>query len=344
MSQAAILRILDANQNRAREALRVAEEYARFVLEDADAAGQIKHLRHELHAWSSRIPPAAALAERDIEHDVGAALKAPGELSRESAAQVAAAALARFGEAARVLCEYVKTLDAALGQHAERLRYEGYRLEALLLARGDRRRRFATVRLYVLITESACRASWVTTAEAALAGGAGALQLREKSLTDRELLARARTLRDLTRRHAALLILNDRPDLARLCDADGVHVGQEDLSVADARRIVGQDRLVGCSTHTASQFDQALRERPDYVAVGPIFASPTKPNPQLAGLERLRELTGRTELPVVAIGGITAANAATAFAAGARCVAVCAAVAGAEDARAAAAAIVAQQR
>jgi thiamine-phosphate pyrophosphorylase len=133
------------------------------------------------------------------------------------------------------------------------------------------------VRLYVLVTAALCRRDWLETAAAAVRGGAGCVQLREKGLGDAELVERARRLRALTREHNALLAVNDRPDIARLAAADIVHVGQDDLAVGEVRRIAGTGILVGKSTHTVAQLEAALAEEPDYVAVGPMYQSATKP-------------------------------------------------------------------
>ncbi len=189
--------------------------------------------------------------------------------------------------------------------------------------------KFDTVKLYVLLTEALCRGDWYQTAEAVLAGGARAIQLREKHLTDMELLERARRLRELCERHEALLIINDRPDIALAAGADGVHLGLDDLPVSEARRILGNECIIGVSTHTVEQAKAALADMPDYVAVGPMFASPTKPQDHIAGLKTLIAVRGLTSLPLVAIGGITAENAAQCASADA--LAVCSAVISVDD-------------
>lgn len=188
---------------------------------------------------------------------------------------------------------------------------------------------FHSVRLYVLLTESLCRGDWYQTAEAALAGGAGAIQLREKQLTDVELLDRARRVCGLCEQHEALLIVNDRPDIALAAGAHGVHLGLDDLPVSEARRILGDERIIGVSTHTVEQAKAALADMPDYVAVGPMFASHTKPQDHIAGPETLSAVRSLTSLPLVAIGGITPENAAQC--APADTLAVCSAVIGADD-------------
>ena len=192
---------------------------------------------------------------------------------------------------------------------------------------------FDKVRLYVLLTESLCRGDWYATAEAALIGGAGAIQLREKHLGEAELLDRAKRLRVLCDEHRALFILNDRPDIALAAGAHGVHVGQQDMSTADARRLLGSEFIVGLSTHTIQQAQAALVDPPDYLAVGPMFRSPTKPQRHLAGPDTLNAVRNITLLPLVAIGGITADNADQLGAADV--LAVCGSIIGAQDVAAA---------
>ncbi len=329
--EADILRIVDVNVNRLREALRVIEDYARFALDDGDAAGAVKHCRHELQSMVQALGADGLLAARDIVGDVGRDLKTPGELRRDSTEDVVRAAFGRVSEAARVLGEYGKIVSEPAAAAAEALRYRAYELEQRVVLRGALRRRFRGVRLYVLLTEALCRGPWLATAEAAIRGGAGCLQLREKELPDGELLRRARALRELTTTHGVLLAINDRPDIARLARADAVHVGQDDLTVREVRHIAGGGILVGKSTHTLEQFEAARAEDPDYLAVGPMFQSGTKPQKHIAGPEMLRAARARTDLPLVAIGGITARNVAEIRAAGAACIAACAAVIGAED-------------
>ena len=336
---AEILRILDVNVNRAREALRVIEDYARFVLDDADAAGAVKCCRHELRAVITAAGADAVLAARDIGGDVGRDLKTAGELRRASTEDVVRAAFGRLSEAARSLGEYGKVVSDAAAAAAETLRYRCYELEQRIVLRGGLRRRLRDVRLYVLVTEALCRRPWLETAAAAIRGGAGCLQLREKQLSDRALLERARQLRKLTSAHGVLLAINDRPDIARLAHADVVHIGQDDLAVPEVRRIAGTGMLVGKSTHTLAQFEAALGEEPDYLAVGPMFPSATKPQEHIAGPETLAAARSRTDLPLVAIGGITPENAGQIKAAGANCIAACAAVIGAEDVEGAARAL-----
>ncbi len=334
-----ILRLIDANVNRSREALRLIEDFARFVLDDADAAAAAKRCRHQLRSIVEAVGAGGLLAARDILSDVGRGTKTDSETHRTCEEEVVRAAFGRLSEAARVLGEFAKLLGPAPAAVAESVRYQAYELEQRIILRGGLRRRFRAVRLYVLITASLCRGPWLETAAAALRGGADCLQLREKAMPDGELLRRARQLRALTCDHGAMLAINDRPDIARLARADIVHLGQDDLPVREARHIAGANLLVGKSTHTLEQFDAACAEEPDYIAVGPIFPSGTKPQPHIAGLPTLAAVRPRTDLPLVAIGGITAADVAQVRSAGADCVAVCAEVIAADDVEAAARAL-----
>lgn len=180
----------------------------------------------------------------------------------------------------------------------------------------------------ILDADLAARAGWsiLDLAAAFLRGGARFLQLRAKSTPGAELLATASAVVQLAHQYHALLVMNDRADIARLSDADGVHVGQEDLTPATARAIVGETSIVGLSTHTVEQVDRAVREPVSYVAVGPVFDTSTKSTGYPAiGLARVRDAarcTGGRGLPLVAIGGITLENAASVRNAGAQTVAV----------------------
>ncbi len=147
------------------------------------------------------------------------------------------------------------------------------------------------------------------------------------------MLERARQVRRWTRRAGLLFILNDRPDLARLCEADGVHLGQDDLPVKEARRVLGHDALVGVSTHNIEQVRQAVLDGASYIGVGPTFPSGTKDFAELAGPEFIRAAAAETTLPSFAIGGIGLRTIDAAVAAGARRVAVSQAIARADDPR-----------
>jgi thiamine-phosphate pyrophosphorylase len=196
----------------------------------------------------------------------------------------------------------------------------------------DRRHRLAHARLYLV-----CDARSDAFLEQALRGGVDIVQLRIKDPeSDGELLAAARRYAELCSAHDALFILNDRPDLVAAAGADGVHVGQDDTPVAEARRIVGADRLIGLSTHSPAQIDAAAATDADYIGVGPVHATPTKPGRPAVGLELVDYAAGHARTPFFAIGGIDLTNVEAVRAAGGERVAVVRALTAAEDPEAAA--------
>jgi thiamine-phosphate pyrophosphorylase len=338
--QADLARVLDAGANRAREALRVLEDHARFALDDAYLTAELKRLRHDLTAALCEHAP-HLLEARDTRGDVGTTLSTEAERRRASLGEVLRANAQRLQEALRSLEEFGKVQDVRLGEAVERLRYRSYQLEQALLLGTDARRRLEGARLYVLLTGATCAAALDWTIAEAAAGGAHAIQLREKGLSDRELLKRARQVRRWTQKAGLLFIVNDRPDIARLAGADGVHLGQDDLPVREARRILGPDALIGVSTHSVEQLRQAVLDGASYVGVGPTFPSSTKDFAELSGLEFVRRAAAETSLPAFVIGGVNLETIGSAVAAGARRVAVSAAVAAADEPRVAAAALLA---
>ncbi|HEY6399254.1 MAG TPA: thiamine phosphate synthase [Solirubrobacteraceae bacterium] len=181
----------------------------------------------------------------------------------------------------------------------------------------ERRHRLLAARLY-LVCEDRPR-SFV---ESALRGGVDVVQLRIKHGADEEIRSAAHEMRRICADHGALFVLNDRPDLALAVAADGVHVGQEDMPASDAREVIGPDLLLGLSTHTPEQVKEAAALPVDYIGVGPVHATPTKPGRPAVGLELVRYATDHAAVPFFAICGITAANAPAVRAAGAERIAV----------------------
>lgn len=202
-----------------------------------------------------------------------------------------------------------------------------------------RRERLADARLYLILEAEPHGRPATELLEAALAGGVDMVQLREKDRDDRAVCDAARTFRAVCDPHGALLILNDRPDLALECRADGVHLGQDDASIDEARAILGADALIGVSTHTPDQVAAAHDSLADYLAVGPVYATPTKPGVPPVGESLVRHAAAHAGKPFFAIGGIDTDNVAAVAAAGAERVAVVRAVRDAGDPRAAARAL-----
>jgi len=326
LSMDKFLRLLDANYNRAREALRLLEDYARFILDDAHLSKQTKQLRHDLSKSLSEIPEVDRLAARDITSDVGTNITTPAEQIRTSELAVVTAAAQRLTEALRSLEEYSKINVPQVAAQIEKLRYRAYDLENQILLRAQPNQRLGKVRLYVLLTEKLCKLPILDLAKQVLAGGADCIQLREKDKTDPQTLDLANKIANLCHAAGALFIMNDRPDLAVLVGADGVHLGQDDLLVAQARKISTQRMIVGKSTHSIAEVQAALTEQPDYLALGSIFPSPTKPQVPCCGTELIEQVRQLYSGPLFAIGGVTLENASQALAAGATGVALCQAI------------------
>lgn len=330
MSDLSLLRALDANANRCREGLRVLEDVARFVLDDAFFTESLKNLRHELETVLSVVPAQRRLEARDTGQDVGTGLSTPEEFRRSDWLSVVLANARRVQEGLRCLEEFVKLVHRGSAEELRALRYRSYTLEKALATTLMSRKALEDVRLYVLVDARKTEEEYRRLVESLVQVGVNAIQLRAKNVSDRVLLARARLLRQITAGRT-LCIINDRADIAALVQADGVHVGQEDLPVAEARRIVGPDKLVGVSTHSLAQAERAVTDGASYIGVGPIFPSKTKEFNHFPGLELARQVAGRLAIPAFAIGGITLGNLPDVLATGITRVAVASAIVDAPD-------------
>lgn len=313
----------DAAFNRAREGLRVMEDLARFILDDQDLVSCLKQIRHDLSALSRRWPGLSLVLSRDAAGDVGTSVTTQGEAERSCLRDVAAAAGRRSTEALRSLEELAKVDAPGISPAIEQMRYRLYDLAGLV----EKRLPFngsPQWRLCVLITESICLQDWREVARAAVAGGADCLQLREKNLGTRELAERSRELISIARPHGVDVIINDRADVAVATNADGVHVGSDDLPVEDVRSIVGDRAHVGATVRTAEDIRRAIDCGASYVGLGPMFATGTKPDLETAGPSAIGNLIRQHDIiPHLAIGGIKPTNIAEAISSGARGVAVC---------------------
>jgi thiamine-phosphate pyrophosphorylase len=338
------MRILDASLNRASEGLRVVEDYVRLVLDDPFLTERTKAIRHDLAAASATISALDRHAARDTQLDVGTSISTNAERTRADASDVCAASLKRTEQSLRSLEEYGKLLDGDFAGRMESLRYGLYTLEKAIEVGRSSRDRLQNVRLCVLASGGDSAAKFDRLIGELVDAGVGMIQLRDKHLDDRDLVDRARTLVQRTRRqppalpgvssgvgNGTLAIVNDRADIAAAVGADGVHIGQEDLSVKDARAIVGTQMLIGVSTHNIEQARAAVLDGANYLGAGPTFASRTKSFDAFAGLDYLREVSGEIRLPTFAIGGIMAENLPSVLSAGIERVAVGSSVVDASD-------------
>lgn len=339
--RAAIERLLDANLDRAREGLRVLEDWARFALDRPDLVARTKDLRQRL----GRLHRNSYKLARHTASDPATGLTHPAQAERQDGASVLAANAGRVQEALRVLEEFGRLEDPELAAEAASIRYALYDVEVDLLQAGrdgdGRRALLRRCHLY-LVTSPVDGLEAVVAA--ALAAGVRLVQYRAKPdapLDDRHRFEQANALRQLCHRHGALFLINDRIDLALAVGADGVHLGQGDLPPSVARRLLGPDRLIGRSTHRLADLRQAVADGCDYVGVGPVNATPTKPGREPVGLAYVTQAAAECPLPFFAIGGIDPGNLAAVRSAGADRVAVVRAITAAADPGAAVAALLA---
>jgi thiamine-phosphate pyrophosphorylase len=328
-------RILDANANRAREGLRVMEDTARFGLDNAHLAAACKQARHDLQLALKALPvrDQDLLSSRDTPGDVGTMISSGTEHSRpDGLASIASAACKRVTEALRAIEEAAKII-AGNGSAVEQIRYRVYDIEKrLLLELSPPCPQWS---LCVLITAELCtNHSPEEVIRRSAAGGADCIQLREKEMLEDECLEHAGRLVSLCKEVGVAVIMNDRVAIARLTDADGVHLGKGDLPTHEARVILGQGRWIGrtCSSHGSAL--QAIVDGADYCGIGPVFPSTTKAKPELAGIDLVRAyladpMTAST--PHLAISGITPHNIGSLSDAGCKGVAVSSAVCSSED-------------
>ena len=330
-----LLRIVDANLNRIGEGLRVLEDIARLVLNDATLSQRLKTLRHEL--VTGDLPFNTKLIQaRDSEGDVGINTLAPGQEKAKELPVVIMANARRIQQSLRTIEELAKTQDITPKLDPEKFkqaRFDLYSIERELLSKILRQDKVKHIRgLHAIIDTQALKGRrHIEAAGQIIRGGAKAIQLRDKLTSKKELLPIALELKALCTEHKVLFIVNDHLDLALAANADGLHLGQNDLPVTVARRLLPIDKILGCSTTTVDQAIAAESDGADYIAVGSMYPTPSKETAVIVGLDRLRQVRQAVSLPLVAIGGITKDNAAEVIAAGANSVATISAILNAES-------------
>jgi len=311
-----IFRIIDANINRAVEGVRVIEEIARFVLDDKEATSKLKDIRSLIRKSSSQlVENEFQFQQRDVLKDVGSKSYTKGEAKRESLLDIFSANIKRAQEALRVLEEFSKLTVPQVGKIFKKIRFQVYELEKVLYAKLAKRLKL-DFNLY-LVTDP--QFDHMKGAKAAIAGGVKIIQLRDKGGDKKEYLALAKKMRALTKKTGVTFIVNDYVDIAKEVGADGVHVGQDDLkktTVKKIRQVLGNDKIIGVTTRDLEQAKKAEKDGADYVSLGPIFATPSKPGVEPRGVKKLAQVVKSLGIPVVAIGGINQGNVKEILAAG----------------------------
>ncbi|MDR0870504.1 MAG: thiamine phosphate synthase [Planctomycetaceae bacterium] len=350
-----LFRVIDAAANRCREGIRVIEDYVRFVLDDAALTRRCKEFRHTFQDVLATLPMNEYLEHRDTEHDAGTDIEGQNEYRRTTLTDVLTANFARIQESLRSIEEYSKIITPDTARQFEQLRYRSYTLHKVAAACrqtvglnnsndgaaelnevAHRQQLLNAAKIYALLDCRNNEEHFKTAVDALINGGVDIIQLRDKTAAERAILARSKILKEriAVLEKDVLFIMNDRPDLAVLADADGVHIGQDELSVAAARKIIGTGKLVGVSTHNIGQARQAVLDGADYIGVGPVFASATKhfTEQDIAGLDYLKEIAAENiAVPAFAVGGITPENVNDVAATGIRRVALSSALLNAEN-------------
>lgn len=338
-----ILRMIDANLNRAREGMRVMEDCARFGIDASSLTERVKSARHALRSAIEALPirADALIGSRNTAGDVGTSITTSAEQSRSEIRDLACAGAKRATEALRVVEESAKALGMS-GSAFESIRYSVYDIERdLILALHPPCPQWS---LCVLITHDLCtHHTPEQMVQLAAEGGAGCIQIREKSMPDAVFLEHAAKLTRIAHELGLHVMINDRVQIAKLVEADGVHLGQDDLPVTAARELLGPRFWIGRTCPTIAHTLEAVEQGADTCGLGPVFPSTTKAKPTLAGLGLIKsylsnELTRST--PMLAISGITTENTTELRSIGCPGVAVSSAICSSSDPLAATQAIV----
>ena len=318
------LRIIDANLNRIGEGLRLLEDTARLLLNNAPLARQLKAMRHELEVVDLSLKK-QLLQARNAEGDVGMKIEVPEQSKERDMPATVIANTRRVQQSLRVIEEMAKIPGINLEtEKFKKARFSLYAIERELISRLLRRDKVERISgLYAVIDTNFLKGiNHTDVASQLIEGGARVVQLRDKTTPKNELLPIALELKSLCARHNVLFIVNDYLDIALAADVDGLHIGQEDLPLASARRLLPMDKIIGCSVTTVDQAIAAENEGADYIAVSGVYPTASKEAVEAVGLGGLRLIRSRVRLPVVAIGGISRDNVAEVLSAGASSVAV----------------------
>jgi thiamine-phosphate pyrophosphorylase len=327
------LRIIDANINRIGEGLRVLEEFARLSLNDTGLTQRLKDLRHDILDIDLKLQE-QLIDARDSRGDVGADMEASGGNKQRDAEKAIVANARRVQESLRVMEETAKAPGIGLDSDKyKKARFALYAIEKDLLGRMLRQDKLKRLTgLYVIIDTAFLKGR--SPAEAAaqvIRGGAKVIQLRDKERSSGEILPMAEEIKKICTENNVLFIVNDSLDIALAADADGLHVGRDDLPVAAARRLLPVGKILGGSARTVKEAIKARSEGADYLGVGSMYATTTKEKAEVVGPDRLKAIRQAVDLPIVAIGGINKDNLGEVLKAGANAVAVISAVMGASD-------------
>lgn len=303
------LRIIDANANRCSEGLRVLEEIVRFVLEDEELVREFKELRHRVREAARAFSENLSLF-RDIERDPGRNFSTKSELSRSGLYEVARSNFSRVAEGLRVIEEFGKLIDKRGAEFFKDLRFTLYRLEQTFFKEADTSIRLPDCPfLYSIIDRSIVGPGDLErVVDELIRGKVDMIQYRAKGVSRVEMEVDLLRIISRASEDSIPVIVNDDPSVAAETGAHGVHLGAEDPPVSEARSLLGSAKIIGVSVHSDDEFSKALSDDVDYVSIGAVFPSPTKPEVEAIGIDKLKEYAEASNKPVVAIGGINREN------------------------------------
>jgi thiamine-phosphate pyrophosphorylase len=299
-----IFQILDANLDRAREGLRVLEDWARFALGKEKFVEKIKNFRHILGKNHLEIYKQS----RNHIEDKCKGLTHQEQINRKTPEQIISSNSGRVQEALRVIEEFSRLHNNDLSKIASEIRYEIYTLEIDLLSSSKRKKSEELLKendLYVITDQ---KENLLEIIEEILIAGVKIIQHRFKIGTDKDHLQEAIQIKNLCKRYNSLFILNDRVDIALASNADGIHLGQDDLDLKTARKLLGDSKIIGISANNEIDISNALKEGCDYIGIGPVFETATKKNKKPIGIDKIKKLTKDLNIPWFAIGGIKSNN------------------------------------
>jgi thiamine-phosphate pyrophosphorylase len=299
-----IYQIIDANLDRAREGLRVLEDWARFCLGKNDIVSRIKNFRQILGKNHLEVYKQS----RNFIDDQCKGLTHQEQINRRSPNQIISSNAGRVQEALRVIEEFSRLHNYELSKVASEIRYEIYTLEIDLLSLSKLKKSEKILKensLYV-ITEQ--KENLLEIIEKILIAGVKIIQHRFKSGTDKDNLQEAIQIKNLCKSYNSLFIINDRVDIALASNADGVHLGQDDLDLKTARELLGYSKIIGVSANNEIDISNALRDGCNYIGIGPVFETTTKKDKKPLGIDKIKTLTKDLNIPWFAIGGVKTNN------------------------------------
>ena len=296
--------IIDANLDRAREGLRVLEDWARFGLGSRELVKEFKNFRQILGKYHVKIYKDS----RNFTKDTSIGLTHKEQFEKKSIKNIISSNSARIQEALRVIEEYSKIDNRELSYAAGNIRYQIYSLEIRLLKLDNKNKLLNILRESNLYFISNPSPKIIEIIESVLKGGVRIIQHRFKGGSDLENLKEAKRIRRLCNNYKALLIINDRIDIAIACNADGVHLGQEDIDINSARRILGFSKIIGISANKELEIESAINNGCDYIGIGPVFETFTKKEKKPIGVENIKKLTVNVSIPYFIIGGVKQDN------------------------------------